>query len=212
MKISSNLKEWFIPQDKVFFTLLEEQSTLILDGAKMLRELLLDYRDVDIKRQEIKSIEHRGDEVVHNIQNRLASSFITPIDREDIQRLASLYDDVLDYINTIVNKLYLYRITEITHQMILFGEAILKSVTELNMAFHNMRSLNKEEIDKRNVEVHFLENEADELLNKAVSELFTQRDVIMIIKYKEIYEDLERLTDVCEDVSNLLRDIVLKHS
>lgn len=212
MKISSNLKEWFIPQDKVFFTLLEEQSTLILDGAKMLRELLLDYRDVDIKRQEIKSIEHRGDEVVHNIQNRLASSFITPIDREDIQRLASLYDDVLDYINTIVNKLYLYRITEITHQMILFGEAILKSVTELNMAFHNMRSLNKEELDKRNVEVHFLENEADELLNKAVSELFTQRDVIMIIKYKEIYEDLERLTDVCEDVSNLLRDIVLKHS
>ena len=212
MNIGSNLKEWFIPQDKEFFTLLEEQSKLILEGAKKLRELFLDYKDVDVKRKEIKDIEHRGDEIVHEIQNRLVSTFITPIDREDIQRLASLYDDVLDHIYTVTNKLYFYGINEVTHPMILFAEVILNSVTELHAAFLSMRKLDKKEIEYRNIQVHFLENEADELLNQSVSELFNQNNIISIIKYKEIYEDLERLTDVCEDVTNLLRDIVLKHS
>jgi uncharacterized protein Yka (UPF0111/DUF47 family) len=212
VRVPLNLKEWLIPQDKIFFSLLEEQSRLVLQGAKMLNELLFDYKNVAKKRVDIKEIEHKGDEVVHTIQDRLAHTFITPIDREDIDRLSSLYDDVLDYTNTIINKLFFYGIVEITPPMTLFGEVILKSVTELNVAFRNMRSLNREEIDRRNVEVHFLENEADELLNKAVAELFKQKDVVTIIKYKEIYEDLERLTDVCEDVSNLLRDIVLKHS
>ncbi|MFQ6134992.1 MAG: DUF47 domain-containing protein, partial [Nitrososphaerales archaeon] len=205
-------KEWIIPQDKAFFSLLEEQSLLVLDGAKMLRELLHNYKEVDVKRNQIKDIEHKGDEVVHKIQDKLSRTFITPIDREDIDRLSSLYDDVLDFTYTIINKLYFYGIEEITPPMTLFGEVILKSVTELNISFRNMRSLNREEIDRRSVEVHFLENEADELLNKSVAELFKQKDVVAIIKYKEIYEDLERLTDVCEDVSNLLRDIVLKHS
>lgn len=212
MRITSSIKEWLIPQDKVFFTLLEEQSKLVLDGAKMLRDLLHNYKHVAVKRNQIKDIEHKGDEVVHKIQDRLARSFITPIDREDIDRLSGLYDDVLDYTYTIINKLYFYGIDEITPPMTLFGEVILKSVTELNIAFRYMRSLNREEIDRRNVEVHFLENEADELLNKSVADLFKQKDVIAIIKYKEIYEDLEGLTDVCEDVSNLLRDIVLRHS
>lgn len=212
MKIPLNIKEWLIPQDKIFFSLLEEQSRLVVQGARLLNDLLLDYKDVAKRRKEIKEIEHKGDEVVHTIQDRLAHTFITPIDREDIDQLSSLYDDVLDFTNTIINKLYAYRITEITPEMTLFGEVILKAVTELNVAFQNMRSLNQKEIERRSVEVHFLENEADELLNKSVAELFEQKDVILIIKYKEIYEDLERLTDVCEDVSNLLRDIVLKHS
>ncbi len=212
MRITSNIKEWLIPQDKLFFTLLDKQSNLVLEGAKVLRDLLSNYKEVDVRRNQVKNIEHKGDEVVHNIQDRLAHTFITPIDRGDIDRLSSLYDDVLDFINTIINKLFSYGIEEITPPMTLFGEVILKSVSELHIAFSNMRNLNREEIDRRNIEVHFLENEGDELLNKSVAELFKQKNVIAIIKYKEIYEDLERTTDKCEDVSNLLRDIVLKHS
>ena len=96
--------------------------------------------------------------------------------------------------------------------MITFSEIILKSVKALNKDFNNMRKLNLEKIEQHNIEVHFLENEGDELLNKTVAELFKQKDIIMIIKHKELYEDLEQLTDICEDVSNLLRGIVLKHS
>jgi|TARA_B100002003_G_scaffold221837_1_gene225183 hypothetical protein len=206
------LKEWLIPQDKFFFELLENQSKLVLKGANSLHDLLTIYKDIGMKRQNIKDLEHDGDEVVHEIQDRLSRTFITPIDREDIDALSCLYDDILDYTYTIANKLYAYGIDEIQPPMITFGEIILKSVIALNKAFSNMRKLDLEKIEKHNIEVHFLENEGDELLNKTVAELFKQKDIIVIIKYKELYEDLEQLTDICEDVSNLLRDIVLKHS
>jgi len=206
------LKEWLIPQDKIFFELLEKQSTLVLEGSNLLYDLLTIYKDIGMKRQNIKDLEHDGDEVVHEIQDRLSRTFITPIDREDIDALSCLYDDILDYTYTIANKLYAYGIDEIQPPMITFGEIILKSVIALNKAFSNMRKLDLEKIEKHNIEVHFLENEGDELLNKTVAELFKQKDIIVIIKYKELYEDLEQLTDICEDVSNLLRDIVLKHS
>ncbi len=206
------LKEWLIPQDKIFFELLEKQSTLVLEGSNLLYDLLITYKDVGVKRQEIKDLEHKGDEVVHEIQDRLSKTFITPIDREDIDTLSCLYDDILDYTYTIVNKLYAYGINEIPHPIITFSEIILKSVKALNKDFNNMRKLNLEKIEQHNIEVHFLENEGDELLNKTVAELFKQKDIIMIIKHKELYEDLEQLTDICEDVSNLLRGIVLKHS
>ena len=150
--------------------------------------------------------------MVHEIQDRLSRTFITPIDREDIDVLSCLYDDILDFTYTIANKLYAYGIEEIPHPMIIFSEIILKSVIALNKAFSNMRNLNQEKIEQHNIEVHFLENEGDELLNKTVAELFKQKDIISIIKHKELYEDLEQLTDICEDVSNLLRGIVLKHS
>jgi len=206
------LKEWLIPQDKIFFELLEKQSTLVLEGSNLLYDLLITYKDVGVKRQEIKDLEHKGDEVVHEIQDRLSKTFITPIDREDIDTLSCLYDDILDYTYTIVNKLYAYGIDEIPHPMISFSEIILKSVLALNKSFSNMRNLNQEKIEQHNIVVHFLENEGDELLSKTVADLFKQKNIITIIKYKELYEDLEKITDICEDVSNLLRTIVLKHS
>ncbi len=206
------LKEWLIPQDKVFFELLEEQSKLVLEGATMLQTFFNDYKDVEKNRILIKDLEHKGDEIVHKIQDRLSKTFITPIDREDIDALSCLYDDILDFIYTIVNKLHAYGIEELPQPMISFSEIILKSVVALNEAFHTMRTLNQEKIEEHSIEVHFLENEGDELLNKTVAELFNLKDVITIIKHKELYEDLERLTDKCEDISNLLRDIVLKHS
>lgn len=206
------LKEWLIPQDKIFFELLEEQSTLVLEGATMLELFFRNYTDIEKNRQKIKDLEHNGDEIVHKIQDRLSQTFITPIDREDIDVLSCLYDDILDFTYTIVNKLHAYGIKELPPPMIKFSGIILQSVIALNKAFLNMRNLNQEKIEEHNIEVHELENEGDELLNSTVAELFKLEDVITIIKLKELYEDLERLTDKCEDVSNLLRDIVLKHS
>jgi uncharacterized protein Yka (UPF0111/DUF47 family) len=206
------LKEWLIPQDKVFFELLEKQSKLVLEGSNSLHDLLCNYKDVEQKRQSIKDLEHSGDDVVHEIQDRLSQTFITPIDREDINILSCLYDDILDFTYTIANKLCAYGIEDIPHPMITFSEIILKSVLALNKSFSNMRNLNQEKIEQHNIVVHFLENEGDELLSKTVADLFKQKNIITIIKYKELYEDLEKITDICEDVSNLLRTIVLKHS
>ena len=206
------LKEWLIPQDKIFFELLEKQSKLVLEGSNSLHDLLCNYKDVEQKRQSIKDLEHSGDDVVHEIQDRLSQTFITPIDREDIDKLSCLYDDILDFTYTIANKLCAYGIEDIPHPMITFSEIILKSVLALNKSFSNMRNLNQEKIEQHNIVVHFRENEGDELLSKTVADLFKQKNIITIIKYKELYEDLEKITDICEDVSNLLRTIVLKHS
>ena len=111
------LRSILIPQQKLFFQLLEQESKNVLAGAQALRDLVLGYDHIGDKRGHIKDIEHHGDEIVHNIYDHLAKTFVTPIDREDISKLASLYDDVLDYIYAVANRLYLYEIDAPTEPM-----------------------------------------------------------------------------------------------
>jgi uncharacterized protein len=165
-----------------------------------------------IKRNEIKEIEHQGDNIVHSIYDRLIKTFITPIDREDISKLASLYDDVLDYIYAAVNRLYLYEIGSPTEPMRKFTELVVKSVREIDFAFASIHKIKAPEVESRIIEVDRLENEADVVLNEAVAELFKTNDAISIIKLKEIYELMETITDKCEDVVQVIRDIILEYS
>src|SRR5437667_10809032 len=104
------LRELLIPREKIFFQLLEEESKNVLAGATAFNELIQHFDHLADKRNLMKDIEHHGDEVVHSIYDRLVKTFITPIDRENISKLASLYDDVLDYIYAVVNRLYLYEV------------------------------------------------------------------------------------------------------
>jgi uncharacterized protein len=142
----------------------------------------------------------------------MEESFITPIDREDIAKLASLYDDVLDYIEAVMNRLVLYEIDTPTPAMLRFGGLIRESVDELQYVFGSMRRIDKKEIDEHLTQIDRLENEADELLNEEVAALFKGKDVLTIVKLKEVYENLETVTDKCEDVGLALRDMLLKHA
>ena len=177
-----------------------------------MHELITNYDDVASRRNRIKDIEHQGDEIVHEIYDHLAKSFVTPIDREDISKLASLYDDVLDYIYAVVNRLYLYEIEQPTDPMRRFADIVVKSVEEIDLAFATIRKLNTPEIETRCNEVDRLENEADDVLNESVAGLFKSNDAISIIKLKEVYELMETITDKCEDVVQVVRDIVLEYS
>lgn len=206
------LKEWIIPQDKAFFDLLERESSNVVNAATRLQEAIRKFDKLDERRKEMKDIEHTGDEIVHEIYDKINRSFITPIDQEDITRLASLYDDVLDYIYAVMNRIVLYEVREPTEPMIKLSEIVGKCVNEIHQAFISMRRLNRKEIDARCIEIDRLENEADVLLNDSVAALFKESDVIKILKLKEIYEYLETVTDRCEDVSFILRDILLKHT
>jgi predicted phosphate transport protein (TIGR00153 family) len=205
------LKEIFIPQDKVFFELLEKESQNVLEGARALKDFVNNFTDVPVKRDMIKEIEHEGDEIVHEIYLRLNKSFITPIDHEDIAKLASSYDDVVDFIYATANRLALYDVGQSTVVMKQFAEIILSSVEELDRAFASMRKLSKD-IDERCTEVDRLENVADVLLNESVADLFKSGDILQIVKLKEIYEHMEGTTDKCEDVGYVLRDIVMKNT
>jgi predicted phosphate transport protein (TIGR00153 family) len=183
-----------------------------LAGAVAFGELIQNYHDLADKRNKIKDIEHHGDEIVHSIYDRLVKTFITPIDREDISKLASFYDDVLDYIYAAVNRLYLYEVESPTETMRRFADLILKSVREIDFAFASIQRIKASEIEARCTEVDTLENEADVVLNESVEALFKTKDAISIIKMKEVYELMEAVTDRCEDVVQVIRDIVLEYS
>lgn len=211
-EMGMGLKEWLIPQEKAFFLLLEKESKTVLEGADALLDLLTNYHQLEEERKKIKEIEHAGDDVVHEIYHRLNRTFVTPMDHEDISKLASHYDDVLDLIYAVVNRLYLFKIKEPTPPMVQFAELIVKAVTEIDSAISNIRKVDQEKIDKKCIEVDSLENLADVLLNESVASLFDHYSTIEVIKLKEIYEFLEAITDKCEDVAYVIRDIVIKRA
>ena len=206
------LKEWLLPPEREFFDLLDKQAGFVLEGAHALRDLLKDFRDVGAKRKHIKDIEHKGDETVHTIYEELNKTFITPIDREDIIALASDLDNVLDLIDAAANRMYLYEIPEPSRAMLDFAEVLVEATAALEKAVGMIRNMkNAELVEKICVEVNRLENVGDDLLNTSVAELFHDRDVVRILKNKEILERLESATDYCEDVANVLSDIVAKN-
>jgi hypothetical protein len=207
-----NLREILHPRDKIFFQLLEEESKNVLTGAQALNDMILNFENLSEKRKQIKEIEHRGDEIVHFIYERLRTTFITPIDRDEIGSLASLYDDVLDYIDAVAERLKLYEIKTPTEGMKQFAFLVLKSVEEIHVAFGLMHEITAPNIDARCIEVDRLENEADSLLQQSVADLFKTEDAITIIKLKEVYEYLESTTDKCEDVVQELRNIVVEYA
>src|SRR5436189_3352631 len=133
-RFSLGLRELLIPQEKIFFQLLEQESKNVLAGALALDDLVQNFDQLADKRNKIKDIEHQGDNIVHSIYDRLIKTFITPIDREDISKLASLYDDVLDYIYAVVNRLFLYEVDLATEPMRRFADLVLNSVRELDFA------------------------------------------------------------------------------
>lgn len=206
------LKEWIIPQDKVFYDLLEKESANVLVGARKLEEAIRRFDNLESRRKEFKDIEHAGDRIVREIYEKMAESFITPIDREDIAKLASLYDDVLDLCYDVINRIFLFEIEEPTRGMVRLAELVRESVDEIELIFVSIRRMNKEEIDKRLTKVDWLESQADALLNEEVAALFKEGDVMRILKLKEVYEYLEMVTDKCEDVGLALRDMMLMHS
>ncbi|HUI23414.1 MAG TPA: DUF47 family protein [Nitrososphaerales archaeon] len=206
------IREWIIPQDKAFYDLLDKESAYILEGAVELQDAFKHFDRMEERRKEFKELEHNCDEVVHDIYDKVNRSFITPIDQEDLTKLASGYDDVLDLMNAAMNRIVLFEIRGPTPKMLEFTGIIKACVVQLHAALTSLRKLDRTTIDNACIEVDRLENEADVLFNESIAALFKTGDVSEILKLKEIYEDLETTTDRCEAVSFIIRDILIKHS
>jgi uncharacterized protein len=206
------LKGWIIPQERQFFDLLEKLAATVDDGAIALDELLHDFHDVPMKCRRIKDTEHHGDEIVHTVFAELNKTFITPIDREDIQSLATQLDNVLDMIEAAASRIRLYEIDRPTEAMVQLGSVVKDGTRLLKSAVGMIRNMKQAgDVERIAIEVHRLENVADDLMNDAVAALFHTEDPVTIIKFKEITEVLEAATDHCEDVANVLSDIVAKN-
>jgi len=200
-----------IPREEKFFDLFEQQAANIVAAARTLEELILDYPDAKAKVQRIRDLEHAGDTLTHELVKRLNTTFITPIDREDIYALASRLDDVLDLIDAVADRLLLYRISEPTQGSVDMAKIIVKTAEETDRAVHCLRTLSPF-YHKHCVEVNRLENEADRRLRDLLAALFDCTDPIEIIKWKELYETMEEVTDRCEDVVNVIEGITLKNA
>jgi uncharacterized protein len=207
------LRELLIPQDKVFFDLFEKQAGVVKEAAWQLVALTQDFTNVKEKRHEIEKLEHKGDQITHDIYDQLNRTFITPLDPEEISRLASALDEVLDYIDGAIEKMYYYGIESTDSHMIELAKLIHMSTVEIESAVKGIRSIKDPRyVEERCIEVNRLENLADDVLAHAVTDLFKTNDAIAIIKLKDIYEHLEIATDYCEDVANVLSDIAIRHS
>ena len=207
------IRELLIPQDKVFFDLFEQQAAIVKEAAYLLVDLTENFSNVKEKRHAIELLEHKGDQVTHDIYLQLNRTFITPLDPEEISRLASTLDEVLDYIDGSAEKMFYYGINNTDSHMIELAKIIHMSAVELEGAVKGIRSIKDPRyIEERCIEVNRLENLADDVLANAVTDLFKTTDAIQIIKLKDIYENLETATDDCEDVANVLSDIAIRHS
>ena len=202
------IKDILIPQETKFFDLLEELSSQVRIASIELGGVF----DNSNKLSTIEDLEHEGDRIVHEIYTMLDKSFITPIDREDISKLTILYDDVLDAIWDVTNRMHLMRPVNKLEYMTSFPVIIEKSVSEIDNALKLIRVMDRKTIEKHVINVHTYENQADNLHDTTLSEIFQLDDVKELLKHKEILEKLEKSVDYCEDVADVLRDIVTKYS
>jgi predicted phosphate transport protein (TIGR00153 family) len=195
-----------------FFELLREEASVARDMAQALRDLMDSYEDVATARSRMKELEHKADEIVHQIHEAINETFVTPIEREDLRDLASRLDEVVDMLYATVLRLDLYDVEQPTEGMRRLADIALESVTKLQEAMNLVEK--REEgarVESLCVEVNQLENMADDVMNEAIATLFQTQDAITVIKLKEIYEKMELATDFCEDVADILSDIVAKN-
>ena len=202
-----------VPQSQKFFELFEEGAKNLLAGSKQLREMLDHYDQAHRLVKKLESYEHEGDRITHDLFAELNKTFVTPLDREDIHALASAMDTVMDQIEAAGDTMILYAVEEPTDQAKLLADIIMDSTEQIHQAIGLLRAKrNIREILVNCVEINRLENEADEVRRKVLGDLFREeKDVIKLIKWREIYELLERATDACEDVADTLQTIVLKN-
>jgi predicted phosphate transport protein (TIGR00153 family) len=200
-----------IPREEQFFKDFVGLAEQIRSGARLLKQMLASDPPVAEKVEAIKDIEHACDKITRGILDRLNRTFVTPLDREDIHALASSLDDVMDAIDASAAVIRLYRIQLVRAGARRLAEIIVESADRITEGMAALESDTKMvlEISAR---VSQLEHEADRVHQDAIVELFDQEDdPIMVIKWKEIFDLLEAATDRCEDVSNLLESVVVKH-
>lgn len=202
-----------LPKETSFFNYFEEHIELTIAGCRELQTLLSGSGDSAASYGRIKEIEHKADSVIHNCMDALHRTFITPIDRPDIQRLIQRLDDIIDAVDAVASRLALYEIREFRPEA---GEiaAILTLATErLQDAVRALRNPKHEVVDPICIDIHKFENQADEVLRGALGRLFKEgSDPLTVIKWNEIFQNLEKAVDRCEDAADVIRGVVIEAS
>jgi uncharacterized protein len=203
-----------IPRDYRFFDLLHASAKNLVETGEALLDLMEHYQNVDMKTAHIRELEHKGDAITHEIMARLHKTFVTPIEREDIARLADRLDDVMDHIEEATAAMKIYEVSGPTTFSAEMADIVRLMAVKAEEAISRLPDHRRlRDILPYCVELNRLENVADDLFRRAMAELFhSETSPADIIKWRDIYRQLEAATDRCEDVANLLEGIVLRHA
>jgi predicted phosphate transport protein (TIGR00153 family) len=198
-----------IPKEEKFLDMFSASAKNVLEGAKALTDLVHNYTDVEDKVRKIEQIEHQGDNILHEIMDKLNKTFITPFEREDIHKLASELDDVLDAIEGIASRLYNFKIPDPTPECIRLVNIIYEAATQIEKAVSDL--VHFRSLLPFCIEINRLENEADQISQQMIGRLLDEEpDWRVAIKWKEIYGRLETAADHCENIANVIEGIVVK--
>lgn len=202
-----------LPREDRFYALIEAAAANMTKGAEMLVAMLSDYTNIQEKARAIKDVEHAGDELTHDTYEQLNRIFVTPLDREDIAGLASSLDDILDLVEASADDFVVTGVSEPTGPAVELAQIIAQATAKVQEAV-NLLPERRSHAKIRDLvkEINTLENEGDHVYRTAMEELYTQQDPIFIIKWKQIYDHLERAIDRCEDVADELQGILLKYA
>jgi len=197
-----------VTRGKRFFDLFRKQGELVSETLTELSKSLLEGRS---RHARLRDLEHECDDATHQLHNLVNSTFMTPLDQEDIMLLASSLDDVVDLAEETGDKIDLYRIQKISPAARQMGELLAKAGIELAAALDRLEGF--AELKPHRLEIHRLENEGDSLTRAAIGELFSKAsDVSELVKWKDIYDLLEATMDACEHVANVLETIAIKNA
>ena len=206
----------FLPKDRVFYTLFESVADTVHKMGITLQEMV--YEADEDKRAsilaQIENLEHKNDDMTHNIFTELGRNFITPFDREDIHQLATALDDIADYIYASAKKINFYKINPNDTGIHKMTELIVQGSIEIKKAVHGLRDMkNLREMTEALVKINSIENQADDVFDMSIEMLFNnENDFKEVIKKREIYQVLEIATDKCEDAANVIESIIIKYA
>jgi predicted phosphate transport protein (TIGR00153 family) len=215
--MAAGFLKYFLPKDKVFYSLFESASENLEQLAKKFIQVV---NEPDFNKRmsfikEMEDLEHKNDEVTHHIFIELGRNFITPFDREDIHSLATALDDIADNVYAVGKKINFYRIDSIGDEGIQkSAHAILEAVLAVKSAVSEIRNLqNTHKIVECVIKINSIENQADQIFDSNIEKLFdSDVDAKELIKRREIYQLLEIVTDKCEDAGNVIESIVVKYA
>ncbi len=204
-----------LPKETSFFDFFEKHAVLSIEACKELDELASQPSELIRRAARIKEIEHQADDVTHKCIDALHATFITPIDRADIHRLMRRLDDVIDSVDSAASRMMLYEMTNYRPELKKLTELLVVAATQIDGAIRSLPRLAKEsdKIQTCCIAVYQAETEADEILRQSLMRLFRdEKDAILVMKWKEIFERLERATDRCQEVANIVQGIVIEAS
>jgi predicted phosphate transport protein (TIGR00153 family) len=203
-----------LPKETSFYDFFDEHGRLTVVGAKEFHMMVTSAGNIDAKSRRIKEIEHETDVITHRCVEALHKTFITPIERDDIYRLITRMDDIMDFIEAAAERIALYEIREMTPEVVDMADTVVRQTVAVEEAVRGLRNFkNPKHILEKCVDINRLENEADAILRRALARMFKEeKDAILIIKWKEVYEHLENATDRAEDVANIIEGAVLDNA